>query len=933
MNTNNTFKRKKYDRYLYPVDVWAIAFGCIIGWGSFVMPSTTFIPLAGPFGAIASLLTGMVIMLIIGNNYLYLMRKRPSTGGVYAYTKDAFGADHAFICSWFLSLSYLTIVFLNATALFVMSRTVFGKTFQFGFHYQIAGYDIYFGELILSTLALVIVALLFIGGKPFLQVVQTIFAIITFVGAIAMTIIALPHLDPSSVMASPDTPNFNMTAGFITIVLISPWAFAGFEAIAFETAHFKFPVKRSGVIIALAVVMGALTYIAMTLMSISIVPKEFLNWQEYLGSLDSVSGIESIPPFYVADQLLGQTGVGILVIVAVAAIFTGIIGSYRATARILSTMAEDNILSSKFLKTPFSISFIMLICIVLSFFGRNALVWFVDLTSFGAIVGYGYTSASAWKKAAKNKDRKTIITGMAGTLISAAFLIVHLISKIGSVQTIGAESFLLLAVWCLLGFVFYWYKMKSAAISEHEGNTIASTLLFCLLLYSSLMWFIKSILKMDDPNNNRGEIIVRSIVLMVIIAVGLIVMLYIQKMLHERHSILWREKIQAEENNKAKSRFLFNMSHDIRTPMNAIIGYTHILLDEKDLPEQSRDYVGKIDTAGKHLLSLINDILEMSLIENGKMELHLDGADLNETLQSAFEMFRQQMEKKNIKYTLTTDDLGNRFYAMDKNRFSRVIINLVGNAYKFTPEGGSVSVTLKIKGRHDDSTDFEMRVKDSGIGMTKEFAKTVFEAFERERTSTVSKIQGTGLGMAITKSIVDAMGGKITVETAPGKGTEFIVVFSLKYCTKKNCIDASVGKNEPEPDYSTKRLLVAEDMEINRQIAVMLLQKIGFKVETAENGQVAVDKVAASKPGYYDAVLMDIQMPVLSGYEATKKIRELDDPVLSKTPIVAVTANAFGEDVEKALKEGMDAHIAKPIDPANIKTVLRELLWNTEPKK
>ena len=217
--------------------------------------------------------------------------------------------------------------------------------------------------------------------------------------------------------------------------------------------------------------------------------------------------------------------------------------------------------------------------------------------------------------------------------------------------------------------------------------------------------------------------------------------------------------------------------------------------------------------------------------------------------------------------------------------------------------------------------------------MTKEFAKTVFEAFERERTSTVSKIQGTGLGMAITKSIVDAMGGKITVETALGKGTEFIVVFSLKYCTKKNCIDASVGKNEPEPDYSTKRLLVAEDMEINRQIAVMLLQKIGFKVETAENGQVAVDKVAASEPGYYDAVLMDIQMPVLSGYEATKKIRELDDPVLSKTPIVAVTANAFGEDVEKALKEGMDAHIAKPIDPANIKTVLRELLWNTEPKK
>ncbi len=921
--------RLKYDRYLRPLDVWAIAFGCIVGWGSFVMPGTSFLPLAGPFGSLMALGIGALIMLVIGHNYSYLMKKFSGTGGTYSYTKAAFGKDHAFICSWFLSLSYVTIVFLNATALFVMARTVAGTALQFGFHYQFAGYDIYFGELLLSTVALVLVAMLFIGGKPLLQFMQTILALILCVGVIAVTAAALSKVGSIDIFSGFDTPKYKPLLGFVTIVLLAPWAYVGFDVPALETVHFRFSQKHTGRIIALSIIFGGITYSALTLLSMAKVPEGFSSWQEYILHLGSLSGVESIPPFYAADTLFGQTGLIIMVIIAIAAIFTGIIGSYRAAARMLSTMAEDHILSKYFLNTPFCILFIMLISILISFSGRNALVWFVDLTSFGAIVGFGYTSAAAYKRAKRSQKRWTMVTGIAGTAISIIFLVVMLISKLADVETMCAEAFMLLALWCLLGFLFYWRTVRNTPDAEFRGNPLTSTVLFCLLLYAALMWYIKSIIKIESKNGSIGtELIIRSIVLMLIIAIGLTVMLYIQYKLQKRHDIVWREKIQAEEGSKAKTRFLFNMSHDIRTPMNAIIGYTNLLLDEKDIPAQAREHIEKIDLSGKHLLTLINDVLEMSLIENGRLELHNEGGELLTTVTTSYEMFRQQMESKKISYTLQTEGIDSKYFIYDKTRFARVMMNLISNAYKFTPTGGRVAVILRQTGSDEKGRQFEMRVKDSGIGMSKEFAATVFEAFERERTSTVSRTQGTGLGMAITKSIVNAAGGTIKVDTAPNQGTEFIVSFRLEVCQKEDCPDLVAETDTAHIDFSSKRLLLVDDIEINRQLAVMLLKKIGFQAETAENGKDAVDILTAAEPGYFDAVLMDIQMPVMNGYEATKLIRSFEDTRKANIPIVAVTANAFGEDVRRAHDAGMNAHIAKPIDPKNLKSVLTDLLFS-----
>jgi len=403
-------------------------------------------------------------------------------------------------------------------------------------------------------------------------------------------------------------------------------------------------------------------------------------------------------------------------------------------------------------------------------------------------------------------------------------------------------------------------------------------------------------------------------------------------------------KERAEEGSRAKSQFLSNMSHDIRTPMNAIVGYLNLAKElhnvceacplyrnepcPDNIPDRMYDFLKKIDASSQHLLALINDVLEMSRIESGKMELELEDVNIATALDEVHDMFATQMKGKNISFSVDTSGIQNKFVVCDKNRLNRVLLNLLSNAYKFTPDGGTIAVTMnQIGDSHDGAADYELRVKDSGIGMTPEFAAKVFEAFERERTSTVSKIQGTGLGMAITKSIVDLMGGDIRVETELGAGTEFIINVTFKLAEDMQEEVAEENRQAAQVvDFTDKKLLLVDDIEVNREIAKMLLENEGFIVDTASDGSEAVEKVAAAKAGDYDAILMDIQMPIMNGYEAAKRIRQLPDPKLAKIPIVAMTANAFSEDVKNALDAGMNAHIAKPIDVPKMMETLAKIL-------
>ena len=515
----------------------------------------------------------------------------------------------------------------------------------------------------------------------------------------------------------------------------------------------------------------------------------------------------------------------------------------------------------------------------------------------------------------------------------------------------------------------------------------------------------------------------------------------------------------AQHANRAKTTFLNNMSHDIRTPMNSIIGFTSLAAAHIDNTEQVKDYLTKIATSSNHLLSLINDVLDMSRIESGKVKIEEKECSIPEILHDLKTIVQADIMSKQLDFYIDTVDVINEHVMCDRLRLNQILLNLLSNAMKFTKPGGMVSVRiLQKRNAPEGYADYEFQVKDTGIGMSPEFLKNVFEPFERERTSTISGIQGTGLGMAITRNIVDMMGGSVSVESEVGKGSTFTVSLQFKTCSgpvRQETIPELLGlralvadddfntcssvtkmlsdigmrpdwttsgkeavlrvklageqndeyavyiidwlmpdmngvevvrrirgligektpiiiltaydwadieeearkagvtafcskpiflselrevlespfavKNQEEVPQETisferKKILLVEDNELNQEIAVEILKEAGFSVDFADDGVVAVERMKTAEPGQYDLILMDIQMPVMDGYEATRQIRALENPDIACIPILAMTANAFQEDKKAAIEAGMDGHIAKPIDVSKLFGILGEII-------
>lgn len=374
--------------------------------------------------------------------------------------------------------------------------------------------------------------------------------------------------------------------------------------------------------------------------------------------------------------------------------------------------------------------------------------------------------------------------------------------------------------------------------------------------------------------------------------------------------------------NRAKRDFLFNMSHDIRTPMNAIIGYTTLAETNLTQPAKVADYLRKISTASQHLLSLINDVLDMSRIESGRVVLEQKPVHLPTLVQDVRDIIQSNITAKGLAFTVDLAGVRDEDVIGDPLRIQRILLNILSNAVKFTPSGGSITLRVVEKsGAPRRYADYEFHVRDTGIGMSAEYQKHIYEQFSREETSTVSKTEGTGLGMPITKRLVEMMDGSIELVSAPGKGTEFTVHLRLPLAGKPKEVTPAA-----DPTFAGTRLLVVEDNELNMEITTTVLEEAGFSVDQAVNGQEALEKVATAAPGEYALVLMDIQMPVMDGYEATRRIRALPDPAKARIPIVAMTANAFAEDRENALAAGMNDHIAKPFDIHTLLWKLAEIL-------
>ncbi|MDE6749718.1 MAG: PAS domain S-box protein [Lachnospiraceae bacterium] len=397
----------------------------------------------------------------------------------------------------------------------------------------------------------------------------------------------------------------------------------------------------------------------------------------------------------------------------------------------------------------------------------------------------------------------------------------------------------------------------------------------------------------------------------------------------EKRDLLEAALLQANQASKAKSTFLSNMSHDIRTPMNAIVGFTNLAIAHIDNTPQVEEYLGKIMTSGNHLLRLINNVLDMSRIESGKVQLEEKPYNLADILDGLRSILQADINAKHMKLNIDTKNVANVNIYCDVLRLNQVLLNLISNSVKYTNNGGTVSVKVTEKdGAPSGYANYEFRIKDNGIGMSEEFVEHIFEPFEREKNSTLSGVQGTGLGMAITKNIVDMMSGTINVKSKQGVGTEFTLclMFRLYSEEEKQQDVMETGKVSSSVKSRTGRILLAEDIELNQEVAVAILGDAGFETEVAENGQIAVDMLKKSEPGYYQLVLMDVQMPVMNGYEAAKEIRRLENKELASIPIIAMTANAFEEDRREAEKSGMNGHIAKPIDVENLFATLDKIL-------
>ena len=387
---------------------------------------------------------------------------------------------------------------------------------------------------------------------------------------------------------------------------------------------------------------------------------------------------------------------------------------------------------------------------------------------------------------------------------------------------------------------------------------------------------------------------------------------------------------KAEEASNAKSAFLSNMSHEIRTPMNAIIGINNIALNDPTTNEKTKDYLTKIGSSANHLLEIINDILDMSRIESGNMTLKEEAFKLSKEISQVNSIISGQCSEKDLKYSVSTSYDTDGCYIGDAMKLKQALINILGNSVKFTPEGGSIDFTIDEISENTDSKTFRFTISDTGIGISSEYLPHIFDAFSQEDNTVTSKYGSTGLGMPITKKIIDMMNGQIDVESEKGKGTTFTLTITFNKADQKAMSESASEKETKssettEDTFKGKRVLLAEDISINAEIMLAILESKGIEADVAENGRIAVDLFTSHESNYYMAVFMDMKMPEVDGLEAAKLIRSSGHPDAASIPIIALTANAFDEDVQKSRDAGMNAHLSKPVEPELIFKTLGEL--------
>ena len=942
-------------KYLSALSAWALSFGCAVGWGAFVMPGTTFLPVAGPLGTLVGLGLGAVAMFVIGRNYHYLIRKYPDAGGAYGYVKRVCGEDHGYICGWFLILTYVAIAWANATALAIIGRHLLGGCFSFGFTYRISGYDVHAGEILLSVAALLVVGVAFLLGKRVAARVQTVLAVFLCLGiAVCVLAVLAKHQGGLAGFGPAFATGKGEVLQVVAIAALAPWAFVGFESVSHSAEEFAFPRQRTVWVLVFSLVAATAAYFALTLVAASARPAGFESWRDYVAALDGFDGIEALPVFYAAKSALGTAGLALLGLAALAAIGTGLVGHILAASRLVYAMARDGMLFDSLGKldrdgSPRNalVAIVAVSCLV-PFAGRTAVGWVVDVTSIGASIAYGYVSYCTLAIARKEGRRCLMATGFAGVAVSAAYLVYFLLPNFWFVDALATESYFILSAWSIVGVLVFRSVFNRDRTGRLGTKTVAWIVLLFFIFFSGHMWnrqktrdltnsVVAEIGMRYAPVDRDGsvtreeaeaesflarqkdliddDLTLYNLVQIALVLVALAVMGSIYVVISQRE----------KEAAKAKSYFFSTISHDIRTPLNAIVGFSQMLKLGFKTKQENDNAVDAILASSKALLSQVNDILDLSRRESEKSDLLPVPTDCRALLREVEESFRLGSPKEGVEVREAIGAMPSLL--VDPLRLRHIVVNLVANAMKFTEKG-----FVEVRGRFDreegrKSGTLVVEVQDTGIGIGEEDRHKIDSPYTQV-ASKLSRNGGTGLGLAVSRQFVEAMGGTLKFESELGKGSTFSVVVpgvkvaggSAGGAGSAGATGGTDGTGEAgKIGGGPRRVLLVDDQKMNLTVLRALVKSIsGFEVETASGGREALERLQKSDAPAIDAVLTDMWMPELDGVGLVTAIRA--DERLVKTPVYVITADV---ELEKTYAEkGFDGILLKPVTVGELRRFL-----------
>jgi len=919
------------------------------------MPGTTFLPLAGPLGTVLGVLAGAAVMVVLAWNYHYMVRRMPSAGGTFTFVQRMFGGDHGFFCAWFLCLSYMAIVWANATALTIVARCLFGDALRFGFSYSIKGFEVSLGDVLLSVTAIVSAAAICCRRRTAGGVQAALAATFAVGVAVCFAASLFCHGGGLQSMAPAFSPDGGKPlAQVLKIVALAPWFFVGFESICHLSREFRFPLKRTFGVLLVAIATSVAAYAFLALLPVLTPGAGGTDWVDGLSRLGYEKGNLALPTLEAVRSTLGKAGTALFVATILGAVFTNLVGDMFVASRLVGAMVDERVFPEWLGRRDGNgeprraIFFLAGISCFIPLMGRTAIGFIVDVATVGSVIAYAYISAAAYIRARADGNGLTKVTGACGLLLSVVIFAIFIVPNYFSGTMMSTESYLILVMWCILGFLYYLYVLKRDTFQRYGRSLVVWVALIVLILVMSHMWMrqgmhdamtraFDSIGRFQDSVSNvdaavqdemwnahldaqladMNSSLVRSgLVQAGLMIVTLAIMFTLFTIVRRRERRLEREKAAA------KSYFFSTVSHDIRTPLNAIIGYSEMLKTGLDSKEEHEQAVDSILVSGKTLLGLINDVLDLSKLESGKMKIVAEPTDCPRLLHGVMDAFSISGKKPGLELRCEIGEMP--ALMIDPQRLRQIVFNLVGNAVKFTEKG---HVTLRAdyeRPKNAEKGVFRLSVEDTGCGIAEEDQKRICSAYVQVGTK-LARNGGTGLGLSICNQLVKAMGGELKVKSALGEGSTFEIVLPDVRSTVLPEAFAPAVQGEALPDAPAAphrpvhRILLVDDSKMNLMVLKALLKKAGnYETTMAMDGKEALKALEASGTRPYDLVLTDMWMPNLDGEGLVKDIRA--NASLASLRVLVVTADVEVRD--KAAEMGFDGILLKPVTSAALEQTL-----------